>query len=82
MCAFTLEKAIQIMYSDDLDVGLYIELPETSSTEEDSSVEGNNFEIDHLSGKQLAANAEIVLGNTGHAEDVDSKSSNIQTTYI
>ncbi|KAF2905713.1 hypothetical protein ILUMI_00458 [Ignelater luminosus] len=69
----TLEEALQIAYSDDLDVdGLYIEPPGASIlTDEDSAGEEDNCEIDHLSEKQLAANAKIVLRNTGHKEDVN-----------
>ncbi|KAF2884740.1 hypothetical protein ILUMI_21466 [Ignelater luminosus] len=80
--SITLEKALQIHYSNDLDVdGLDIEPPEASILiDEDSPGEENNYKIDHLSGKQLAANAEIVLRNSGHTKDVDSKSNNIQTT--
>ncbi|KAF2902695.1 hypothetical protein ILUMI_03494 [Ignelater luminosus] len=59
--------------------GLYIEPPEASTilTGKDSTEEEDNCEIDHLFGKQLAA---TVLRNSGNTEDIDSKSSNIQTT--
>ncbi|KAF2905715.1 hypothetical protein ILUMI_00460 [Ignelater luminosus] len=44
-----------------------------------STGEEDDYKIDHLSGKQLATNAKIVLRNTGHTKDVDSEISNIQT---
>ncbi|KAF2887022.1 hypothetical protein ILUMI_19151 [Ignelater luminosus] len=83
ICGITLEKALQKAYSDDLNVdGSYIEPSEVSIFIDQNSVgEEDNCEIDHLiSEKQLAANAAIVLRNSSHTEDVDSKSSNISIT--
>ncbi|KAF2894868.1 hypothetical protein ILUMI_11307 [Ignelater luminosus] len=50
--------------------GLYIEPPEPSIfADEDAAGEEDNYKIEHLSGRQLAANVEIVLQNSDHIEN-------------
>ncbi|KAJ8937813.1 hypothetical protein NQ314_011719 [Rhamnusium bicolor] len=68
----TIEEALQIAYSDDLDVrNLYIELPDpTELTNGDSSDEDEGELIDNLSRDQLKAVAQLeILQIITHEDD-------------
>lgn len=60
---FTLEEALQMVFSDDIDE-IYIEPPDAAIlTDEDSGEEDGGGVIDNLSGAQLRAPAEVILHN-------------------
>lgn len=51
-------------YSDDLQVNsIFVEPPEASILTDEESGDEEEYDINHLSGKQLAANAEVILEN-------------------
>lgn len=73
---FTLEEALEIAYSEDLDVAnIYIEPPDTSQlTDEDSAEEDEGGLLDNLSSNQLRAPAEMEIISKDDEESDSSDS--------
>nr|XP_023023884.1 uncharacterized protein LOC111512028 [Leptinotarsa decemlineata] len=66
---FTLQEALEIAYSEDIDA-IYIEPPEPNVlTDEDSGDEDCGGTIDNLSGRQLRARAEVKFANKNNVEE-------------
>ncbi|KAI4469773.1 small nuclear ribonucleoprotein sm d2 [Holotrichia oblita] len=75
---FTLEEALQMVFSDDIDE-IYIEPPDAAIlTDEDSGEEDGGGVIDNLSGAQLRAPAEILIGKVSSKYRINGDQSNQQ----
>lgn len=76
---FTLEQALAMAFDEDLvPEGIYVEPPDSNVlTDEESSGEDDECDINHLPGRQLAASAEVVLGNHQRILDASEESETV-----
>lgn len=81
---FSLQEALDIAFSEDID-GSYVEPPEANVlTDEDSADEDSGGTIDNLSGRQLRARAEVKFFNkenvTAEPEEPDLPTSSVSAS--
>lgn len=79
----TLEEALNIAYFSDVDIdSIYIEPPEATALTDEESGDEKDCDVNHLSGGQLAAKAEVVLTNNeriGSFEETNNLPQNISS---
>lgn len=79
----TLEEALNIAYSSNVDIdSIYIEPPEATALTDEESGDEEDCDVNHLSGGQLAAKAEVVLTNNeriGSFEETNNLPQNISS---